>query len=217
MKTNRSNPHYGVLTLSRPTLRQLQSEWQAVEPLHAAVESGWRIPAAFVLQPEGDRFQMQIHPCFNVQRLGNAARSAMSCDRSIEIQQPGEKIVVAFRKRLLRFIRDWRGPPGIIESLQNGEVPVGGRHKCVDVLLGQEVLNRASPPIDPGGFRMGSLVGIGNLAVGSDMPAKRVKPANQRSIRMNGTALRPEKAASPRLDSTKVNAVFQMLRDESRR
>ena len=32
MKTNRSNPHYGVLTLSRPTLRQLQSEWQAVEP-----------------------------------------------------------------------------------------------------------------------------------------------------------------------------------------
>jgi hypothetical protein len=31
MKTKRSHSPYGVLRLSRPTLRQLQSEWQAVE------------------------------------------------------------------------------------------------------------------------------------------------------------------------------------------
>lgn len=31
MKNKRSHPRYGVLVLSRPAMRQLQAEWQAVE------------------------------------------------------------------------------------------------------------------------------------------------------------------------------------------
>jgi hypothetical protein len=100
-----------------------------------AVGSGRRIPAAFVLQPDGDRFQVQIHPYLYLQRL--AMPRAAQCRATA-------------RSR-------------------------------------------------------------------SSNPARKSSSRSDRTCSVSAGIGGPEKASSTRLNATKVNAVFQMLHDKSRR